>query len=96
MFNKYKDLLSVGQVFKNYKDLCETIGEPVKEGSSKRAQLKEWNRFFEYDKQGYKFIITDIYDEPKEKIDDKVIGNGEGRTKKAAEQEAAKQAIERM
>lgn len=39
------------------------------EGNSKKAQLKEWARYFLWEKKGQKFIILDIYDEPLPKED---------------------------
>ena len=58
-----------GDVYKNYKELCSALQESVKGGDSKISQLKEWSRFFNWKRQGYKFIITEIYNEPKPKID---------------------------
>ena len=57
-----------GEVFKNYKELCERLGEPVKGGDSKKAQLKEWERIFSYQKQGHKFIITEVFNTQKQNI----------------------------
>ena len=56
-----------GEVFKNYKELCERLGEPVKEGNSKKAQLNEWKQRFSYQKQGHKFIITEVFEQTKQK-----------------------------
>ncbi|KGI37933.1 hypothetical protein DP149_10150 [Clostridium tetani] len=67
--------LKTGMVLKNYKELCETLEEKVKSGKSKRLQLKDWERYFEWEKEGYKFIITEIYDKPKKKIDGRKVGN---------------------
>lgn len=67
--------LYVGQVFKNYKELCRALDEKVMAGNSKKAQLKEWERYFSYTKDGHKFIITEIYSEPKEKDDKRILGN---------------------
>ncbi|RKJ60837.1 hypothetical protein D7X33_27380, partial [Butyricicoccus sp. 1XD8-22] len=75
MENKYKELLKVGQVYKSYRQVCEALGEKVKAGDSKYSQLKEWERYFKYDKDGNKFIITDIFDEPSEKVDLRKEGN---------------------
>ncbi|MCM3792484.1 hypothetical protein M3690_04155 [Priestia megaterium] len=61
--------VSEGQIIKNYKALCSELEVPVEAGNSKKAQLKEWERYFGYQKQGNKFIITDIYETPKEKVD---------------------------
>ncbi|MFK3936652.1 hypothetical protein ACI2JA_03930 [Alkalihalobacillus sp. NPDC078783] len=59
--------LSTGQIFKNYKELCEALSEKTKTGTSKQSQLINWERFFSYDKQGHKFIITHIHIPPKPK-----------------------------
>lgn len=67
--------LHVGQVLKNYKELCHALGEKVQAGNSKKAQLKNWERYFSYTKDGHKFIINEIYDTPKEKDDRRILGN---------------------
>ena len=69
--------LTVGKVIKNYKSLCEILEiEAKKSGSnSHKAQLKEFNRYFEFEKQGHKYIITKIYENPKERIDNRMNGN---------------------
>lgn len=61
--------LESGMVVKNYKEMCETLREDICEGNSKKAQLKEWSRYFAWEKKGQKFIILDIYDEPLPKDD---------------------------
>lgn len=61
--------LVVGMVVKNYKELCKLLNENVLEGNSKKAQLKEWERYFLWEKKGQKFIILEIYDEPLPKND---------------------------
>lgn len=53
-----------GTIGKNYRDMCRILEEPILEGNSKKAQLKEWKRKFDWDKQGNKFIIKEIYDTP--------------------------------
>ena len=67
--------LKTNQTFKNYKELCEYLDEPIKTGKSKQLQLKDWERYFSYKKEGQKFIITEIFDTPKEKIDKRTNGN---------------------
>ena len=67
--------LKVGQVVKNYKSLCELLDIEAKGGASKIAQHKEFDRYFEYEKQGHKYIITKIYENPKERIDNRMNGN---------------------
>lgn len=66
--DKVKELY-VGQEFKNYKYLCEFLGEKIKSGKGKRLQWKEWCRYFSFEKEGYKITITEIFDEPKKKVD---------------------------
>ena len=61
--------------YKNYKILCSVLEDKVKTGKSKQLQQEDWKRYFKWDKKGHKFIITEIYDKPKEKIDGR-INNG--------------------
>lgn len=61
--------LSVGMTVKNYKVMCSLLNESVTNGSSKQCQLRRWKRYFDFEKQGQKFIITEMYETPKEKID---------------------------
>ena len=67
--------LKVEQVVKNYKSLCELLDIEAKGGASKIAQHKEFDRYFSYNKQGHKYIITKIYENPKERIDNRMNGN---------------------
>lgn len=67
--------LQVGMVLKNYKHLCEVLEESVKTSNSKKAQIKEWERYFEYHKDGNKYIIDDIFGVEKEKVDNRNSGN---------------------
>ena len=67
-----KDKLQKGEVFKNYKELCERLGEPVKDGNAKKSQLKQWEQKFSYQKQGHKIIITEVFEEPRKMIDNRV------------------------
>ncbi|MGM7720466.1 hypothetical protein [Metabacillus sp. Hm71] len=64
-----------GQIFKNYKAICESLGVNTKTGKSKQLQLKDWERYFKYSKDGYNFIINEIYDAPSEKEDLRSRGN---------------------
>ena len=65
--------LQIGMTVKNYKELCELLGEPVKTGEAKKTQLKNWSCYFEFERPKYKhcYIILDIYEEPLEKENDK-------------------------
>ena len=59
--------LTVGMTFKNLKALGEYLGEELKKGNSKKYQLIDWQRYFDYEKQGHKVTITAIKDAPTEK-----------------------------
>ena len=64
---KYNDKeinLTEGMVIKNYKELCAIMGEPVVTSNSKTAQINNWKRYFNFIKEGNKYIITEIYDKP--------------------------------
>jgi hypothetical protein len=64
--------LSVGQIIKNYKVFCELLGEEAKSGSKgKQYQMKEWERYFNFTKSGQKFIMQEIYTEPKIKLENR-------------------------
>lgn len=56
--------LSEGLEVKNYRALCELVGEEPKTGNGKKAQLKEWERFFAVEKVkgSQKMIVTEIYE----------------------------------
>ena len=68
-----KEKLSQLQIWEYYKysELCALLGEPEKQGNSKKAQEKEWARYFEFEKigetKGVRYIIDDIYDVEKRK-----------------------------
>jgi len=61
--------------FKNYKELCIFLGIKVMTSTnSKKAQFKELERYCTYTKQGQKIIITEIFEEPLDKEDLRIIG----------------------
>lgn len=49
---------------KNYKALCGLLEEKITDGNGKKAQLQEWQRYFEFERAGHKFIIKKVYDNP--------------------------------
>jgi hypothetical protein len=71
-----------GQIIKNYKELCKLLDENVKGGASKRAQLKELECYSRFHKEGNKFIIDEIYDTPKKKVDGRGDSNKDGKNSK--------------
>lgn len=60
--------LTEGQVIKNYKELCSMLDVKAEAGNSKKAQLKELERFVNYHKEGNKFVIDEIYEVAQDKI----------------------------
>ena len=63
--------LKPNQIFKNYKELCSYLGEEIKAGCSKQAQIKEWERYFSYKKEGNKDYRY-VEDLLRDKLDKKV------------------------
>lgn len=59
--------INEGDVVKNYKEMCNLLGEDIMDGNSKKAQLKKWERYFCFHKEGHKFFIDKIYDFPLKK-----------------------------
>ena len=59
--------INEGQIFKNYKKLCEYLEEQVKTGKSTQLQLKDWSRYFTWHNEGNKFVIDKVFDEPIQK-----------------------------
>lgn len=55
--------LKVGTVFKNYKELCETIGVEAKGGKGKEYQLKEIGRYCKLEKaeKGNSYTVIEVY-----------------------------------
>lgn len=67
------NLIQPGQIY-NYTQLCELLDQPVYHGNQKTHQLKEFERFFSYErnetkngKPGSKFTIIDVYEKPMER-----------------------------
>lgn len=57
--------IRIGQEFNNYKSLCIALGENPKRNNSKTSQTRNWERFFNYEKNGgRRLIITDIHEIP--------------------------------
>ncbi len=62
-------------IYKNYKELCEVMDWKVKSGNTKISQLKDLERYCKYHKEGNKFIIDEIYENPLPKEDNRFNGN---------------------
>lgn len=57
--------------YKNYKELCKALNWNIKTGNSKIAQQRQLSSVCKWHKQGNKIVITEIYTEPREKIDNR-------------------------
>lgn len=55
-----KRTLTPGQCLK-YCKLCELLGQPKYTGVQKTSQLREFGRYFDFEKTGIYFLITDIH-----------------------------------
>jgi len=53
--------LTIGQTFKSYKALCQHLKEEVKTGEAKQNQLKNWEIYFAFEKQGNSLKITQVF-----------------------------------
>lgn len=53
-----------GDCFKNYKSLCNALNQPTYGGKQKMNQLEDFERYFEFEKIGTKYYITNIYATP--------------------------------
>lgn len=60
--------LTEGLVVKNYKELCRLLEIEEKRGKGRDLQVKDFERYFTYERNGHNYIIKEIYDEPLEKV----------------------------
>ena len=76
MFNffiKVKIMVNVSKLetkeYSNYKTLCLVLGEDVLEGNSKKKQMVDWLRYFDWEKvpSSNKILVKEIYKFPKVK-----------------------------
>ena len=65
--------LTENMIIKNYKELCSLLEIEPTTSNSKKAQFKELEMYIDYEKQGQKFVIKEIYDKIKEKVDMRTI-----------------------
>lgn len=69
--------LYVGQVIKNYKELCSILNVEAKKTGSEtyKRQLKDFERYFKFHRQGHKIIINSVNSQVGEKMDKRQEGN---------------------
>lgn len=72
---QYMELpFEVGDVFKNYKALCEALGEKQRTGNARYSQMGRWEEHFLWRKEGHKMIITEIIERKYPTHDNNQIG----------------------
>nr|DAH73392.1 MAG TPA: hypothetical protein [Caudoviricetes sp.] len=59
------------KVFKNWKELCQTLEWIPKGGDSRKAQEKQLNRYCSWHKEGNKIIIDNVYNKPQVIVDER-------------------------
>ena len=62
--------------YKNYKELVKALGWEEKKSNNRASQMKQLEAMCKYHKEGQKFVIEEIYEEPKE------IEDNRGKAKK--------------
>lgn len=55
--------LTVGRVFKNYKELSKFMGWKSTGGDYKKSRLKELDSLCKWHNEGYKFVIDEVYNQ---------------------------------
>lgn len=63
--------LEEGMMIKNYKELCNVLEMKVMTSNSKKAQLKELDRYCEIRREGNRFIVEKIRSTPLDKIENR-------------------------
>lgn len=71
---RLKERLKEKDIF-TYKELCEILEEKYNGGTAKTKQLEDWNRYFEYSKEGTKLKIALIREKPLPDIDKTLNGS---------------------
>lgn len=73
---KIKENLTEGMILNSYRELCKVLNVDIKGGNSKMSQMKEIERYVRLEKEGYKFIVMEIYEIPLQKIDGRINNGG--------------------
>ena len=68
-------------IYKNYKELCKALNWKVTGGTAKEAQFRTLDTLCKWHKEGIKIVVTEVYAEPKEKIDNRVNNGGNSTSK---------------
>lgn len=60
MLERVNEVLHIGQVFKNYSELCKHLNVTPKRGANKELQIEEFNKYFTFESIGKEVVITSI------------------------------------
>ena len=75
-------ILEVGKYDKNLKEICREIGIKYKDNtSSRKANLKEIERYYLLERKGNGYWVKEKYNIPKDKIDNRKNNSGHHRKK---------------
>ncbi len=61
--------LEKGKIYKDYKTICEVLGEPYKTSDSKIAQLKMWKLYFDWERINRQYKIIEINEFPEQYVE---------------------------
>lgn len=75
LYLKVREQLTPGATIRNYKELCLALDLPVTGGCAKKSQLAILNRFCSFERMGQKYIITEVFETPREKETKQKPGN---------------------
>ena len=67
--------IAKGDILANYPAMCRILEVATKKGTPRDRQIVDWKRYFDFEKEGHKFKILEIYSEPKIKYDGRRNGN---------------------
>lgn len=71
--------LKEGQIFKNWKEVCNHFGWKTTGGDYKKARLGDLDTMCKWHKEGNKIVVDRIFDEIKEKSDGRKNNSGTGK-----------------
>ncbi|MGZ7208507.1 MAG: hypothetical protein ACXVHV_01350 [Methanobacterium sp.] len=67
--------IKAGDVIPKYSKMCELLEVNQKSTGCRKKHENEWKLYFNFKKNGHKYIILEIYNKPKPKVDGRRNGN---------------------
>lgn len=68
---RIRDKLKSNPIIKNYIEICKILEVEPTKGKGRKYHIQELERYCNYKKEGHKFIIREVFDEPLPKIDNR-------------------------